>query len=167
MIKKIFNIILIFLIVVIQLTISPLDKVFLNLPIIFIIYFALYNFSLGWWWVILAGVFLDSSSLFNFPVFTLSFSLSFLLINFLARKLLSLNTFLSFLIFSFMGLIIYHLSFLFLNYFLYLLKIGNTFIFLSRAYFFNLLSSLIVNSIVICFLLILTKRLKNYLSRKL
>lgn len=165
MIKTIFNIVLIFLVVIIQFTTLPFNKIFLNLPLCLIIYFTLYKFSFGLIWVVLAGLFFDVFSIFDFPLFTFSFLLAFLMTYFLVRQFFALQTFWSFFIISLVGITIYHLTFLTLNYLFSIFKTSEMIVFFNKQYFFYLLSSILINLGLISLLLLLTKKEEKFLIK--
>lgn len=127
-------------------------RIFLNPYLCFLIFFTLSKDRLAFLWPILGGIIFDYFSIFRFPIFTLSFLLTSLLIKFINEKIFAFGSFISLIIFSFGGIISYNLIFLALNTLAYFLKIENTFIVINSSYFFYLFSNSIFTLLLLIFL---------------
>jgi len=153
MLKIILNLILILFIIGLEET-RITQAVFLNPCLCFIIFFALSKNNLSFLWPILGGLVLDYFSIFKFPIFTISFLITFLSIRFVSEKIITFRNFLSLIIFSFGGVIFYNIIFLILNSFTYFLKIENILVVLNNKYFLYLLS----NAVFTFFILFIFKK---------
>lgn len=142
MLKTIIYIILILTLLSLEESGLP-GKIFLNPYLCLTVFFALSRDKLAIIWPILGGITFDYFSIFRFPVFTLSFIGTFLVIKFISEKIMVLKNVTSLGIFSFGGIFIYNFIFLFLNIITYLFKIENILIIFNRDYFLHIFSNII------------------------
>jgi len=138
--KIVFHLLFIFLVTLLEKT-ELLGKIFLTPTLCFVIFFSTFKNKISLLWPILGGLFLDIFSIFKIPIFTISFLLTFLIINFANEKIFTTKNFLSFIIFSAGGVILYNLIFLIINFIAYLLKIDQFFISFNSKYFLSIFSN--------------------------
>jgi|GEM_PF-6669896 len=132
------------------------SKLFLNPVVCFVIFFAMSKDRITIIWPLLGGIFMDFFSIFNFPIFTFSLLALFFIIKFFANKILTFNNQVSFLIFSFGGIIAYNIIFLVINLTFYFLKIDDIRLLFNQFYFLHIF----INIIFTLLLLIIFR--KNY-----
>lgn len=142
MLRIILNVVLIFLFVGLEESKLP-GRFFLNPYPCLVVFFAFSKDKLSIIWPILGGIILDYFSIFKFPLFTLSLLGTFLIIRFVAERILTFRNFISLIIFSVGGILVYNLIFLILNSITYFLKIENISIIFNRVYFSYFLSNVI------------------------
>lgn len=156
MLKIILNIVLIFLIVGLELSKLP-GRLFLNPYLCLVIFLALSQNRFSIAWPLLGGVVLDYFSIFKLPIFTLSLVGTFLVIRLIAEKILTFRNFVSLIIFSAGGILVYNFIFLILNSIAYVLRIEDITVIFNRDYFLHLL----VNIVFTFFLLFIIKRVNK------
>jgi hypothetical protein len=140
--KILLNIILIFLFIGWEL--SGLSGKFLFNPLIcLIIFYALNKNKFYFIWPLIAGPILDLFSIFNFPIFTFSFIIIFIVIKFIAGKILTFKNHISYIIFSGLSILIYNLTFVAINFISYLIKLDNFLIVFNHFYFLYFIFNII------------------------
>ena len=159
MMRNIFIFIILFFLFIFQiffLNNLPLFK-YLNLFLIFIIFFFLQKFSLSLSVAILGGLIMDSGSFF--PPGFFSFNLIFLcFFYYLLAKRINLKTLSGFLFFSFLGIVFYQI-FLFLSaYLLFFLNFLTIRPLINRTYLFDFFYFLIVNLVILILFFIFYER---------
>ncbi|MFA5021988.1 MAG: hypothetical protein WC508_02845 [Patescibacteria group bacterium] len=119
MIEIIFNIVGIFVVGIVQvslLTTWPPPVSSLNLILSLVIFLAvIVNYQKGLWWALGAGLFLELYSAYSFGTTTLSLLAVVILINFLFSNLFTNRSLYSLLILGFIGTLSYNLFILFFN----------------------------------------------------
>lgn len=155
MLRFIFYIILILLITGLEKT-NIAGKLFLNPTLCFIIFFAVVKEKFSFLWPILGGIILDFYSIFKFPLFTLSLTITFVIIKFFAEKIITFKNIVSLMIFSIGGILFYNIIFFLLNGLSYLLGFEDISVSLNKKYFFHILAN-----IIFTFLLFIIFRKKN------
>jgi len=152
---KIFlNIFLIFLFIGLEES-GLAGKFFINPLICLIIFCAIDKNNFYFIWPLMAGPILDFFSVFSFPIFTFSFLLVFLAIKFISDKVLIFKNYLSHIIFAVVGMFLYNIIFIIINFLTYLLRVDNFLVIFNGFYFLHL-----IGNIILIFLLLVIFRKK-------
>lgn len=119
------------------------SSLFLNPVVCFVIFFALSKDKIFILWPLLSGALLDFFSIFNFPVFTFSLLAVFFIVKFFADKILTFKNFISFIILSFGGIVIYNIISLVIHLIFYFLGIDDFRLALNQDYFLHIFVNMI------------------------
>lgn len=142
MLKIIINLFLILFLTNLELS-KITSRIFLNPYLCFVVLSAFSKNNLSFLWPLLGGIILDSLSIINFPIFTISFLFTFLIVKFFNEKIITFRNFISLIIFSVGSIILYNFIFLIFNLLIYFLKIEDFFIVFNRKYFIYLFANII------------------------
>ncbi len=166
--KIFFNIILILLVAIFQISfVNNLPLYFnqINIFLLILIFIlSLTNFEYIAWWSIGIGLILDIFSFYFFGVYLVSYFLTILLINYLYKNYFTDRSLYSFSILIVISIIFYEFIIKTFYYLLFLINSKEVFFLVSEIFWFNLFSELIINllamSILFYIFSLLSEKLK-------
>ncbi len=165
--KIIFNILFLFLAVLFQIFFVnnlPYGLSKLNLILIILIFIlSLANFEYAFWWALGVGFLLDVYSFHLFGTYLLAIIFSIIVANFLLINFFTNRSLYSFLMLSFLFLLIYELSLQFIFYFINIFSHQYIFRILKADFWLNLFQAEVYN----LFLVIIVFYAINFITQKL
>jgi rod shape-determining protein MreD len=167
--RIIFNIFLILILVILQISFFPLLNYpanNLNLILTVVIFITvILSYRLGFFWAILSGVIIDLYSINSFGIVTLALVATVFGVNILFDNFFTNRSFYSLLMLELIGTVFYNFIVLILNFIFYSFKINVLSFGLDRFWFYNFFWQIILNliliSIIFLFFNLLSKKLKS------
>jgi cell shape-determining protein MreD len=128
----------------------------LNVLLVFIAFILIvWGFNLSFVFAIFIGLFLNIYSYLPFGTFILIYLLILFCVNFLYKNIFINFSLVTSLILIILSTICYEFLLLILNFIFYLVDLVNIYIILDKAFFFNLLWQIALNSLLMAFIFIL------------
>lgn len=167
--RIIFNLFLVLILVVLQISFFPLLNYpanNLNIVLTVVIFITvILSYRLGFFWAVLSGIIIDLYSINSFGIVTLALVATVLGINILFDNFFTNRSFYSLLILGLIGTVLYNFIILILKFIFYFLKINNLNPSLNRFWFYDFFWQMILNlvliSIIFLFFNSLSKKLKS------